>query len=70
MSEDRAMTTFKVSGMTCANCVRHVTEAVNAVPGVMSVDVNLDAATATVEGTADTASVIDAIVGAGYEATL
>ncbi|MSW66749.1 MAG: hypothetical protein F2641_00355 [Actinobacteria bacterium] len=25
MSEDRAMTTFKVSGMTCANCVRHVT---------------------------------------------
>ena len=64
------MTTFKVSGMTCANCVRHVTEAVNSVAGVISVDVNLDAATANVEGSADSAAVIAAIVAAGYEASL
>ena len=64
------MTTFKVSGMTCANCVRHVTEAVNSVAGVTSVDVNLDAATANVEGSADSAAVIAAIVAAGYEASL
>ena len=64
------MTTFKVSGMTCANCVRHVTEAVNSGAGVISVDVNLDAATANVEGSADSAAVIAAIVAAGYEASL
>ena len=64
------MTTFKVSGMTCANCVRHVTEAVNSVPGVASVDVNLDKAIATVEGSPDSAAVIAAIVAAGYEASL
>ena len=64
------MTTFKVSGMTCANCVRHVTEAENSVAGVISVDVNLDAATANVEGSADSAAVIAAIVAAGYEASL
>ncbi|MDD2818877.1 MAG: heavy metal-associated domain-containing protein [Candidatus Nanopelagicales bacterium] len=64
------MTTLKVSGMTCTNCVRHVTEAVNSVAGVTSVDVNLDAATATVEGSPDSAALIAAIVAAGYEASL
>ncbi len=64
------MTTFNVTGMTCANCVRHVTEAVESVAGVESVDVNLESATATVEGSADTNAVIAAIVAAGYEAAL
>lgn len=31
-----------VTGMTCQNCVRHVTEAVTSLPGVRSVDVNLE----------------------------
>jgi copper chaperone CopZ len=63
------MKIFHVTGMTCANCVRHVTEAVTSVPGVDSVDVNLDEAKASVQGSADTEAVIAAIVAVGYQAT-
>jgi len=30
-----------ISGMTCANCARHVTEAIQSVPVVQSASVNL-----------------------------
>ncbi len=30
-----------ISGMTCGNCVSHVSQALSGVPGVASVDVNL-----------------------------
>lgn len=33
--------TIAVTGMTCANCVRHVTEALSGLPGVRSVSVDL-----------------------------
>jgi copper chaperone CopZ len=55
--------------MTCANCVRHVTEAVETVSGVNSVSVDLDAGTAQIQGDPDSAAVIAAIVAAGYQAT-
>ncbi len=35
------MTTIKVSGMGCENCVRHVTEAIEGLPGVKDVKVDL-----------------------------
>ena len=63
------MTTFKVSGMTCANCVRHVTEAAKSVVGVQSVDVNLEAGIACITGSADNQAIVDAIIAGGYEAT-
>lgn len=31
-----------VTGMTCQNCVRHVSEAVTSLPGVRSADINLE----------------------------
>jgi copper chaperone CopZ len=34
-------TTFAVDGMTCGNCVRHVTEELSALPGVTDVRVDL-----------------------------
>lgn len=33
--------TINVTGMTCQNCVRHVREALQALPGVRSVQVDL-----------------------------
>lgn len=64
------MKTFVVTGMTCANCVRHVTDAVTNVAGVDSVIVDLQAGTATVQGDPETSAVIAAIVDAGYQASV
>ncbi len=60
---------FPVSGMTCASCVARVEEALNSVPGVVSVNVNLASEKATVEYIEGT-EVVDmrqAVKDAGYE---
>src|SRR5882724_11398493 len=59
-----------VSGMTCANCARHVTEAIQGVAGVDSASVRLDAGEATVRwrAGADLPAVVAAVKEAGYEA--
>ena len=61
-------TRIHVDGMTCQNCVRHVTEAIAEVSGVSSVSVDLDSATATVDtdGNLDLAAVTAAVEDAGY----
>jgi len=41
-------TYLEIDGMTCGNCARHVTQALQTVPGVRSALVNLDAHQATV----------------------
>lgn len=41
-------TTLSVEGMTCTNCVRHVTEALLKVPGVTAAVVDLPAESAIV----------------------
>lgn len=41
-------TVLHIEGMSCQNCVRHVTEALAAVDGVQSVTVSLEQKTATV----------------------
>ena len=67
-----ATTEFRVSGMTCNNCARHVTEAMQGVVGVQSAAVNLQNAAASVRwNSADTKNVpaiLTAIIKAGYEA--
>ena len=68
----RHATEFGVEGMTCGNCVRHVTEELSAVYGVDSVDVELVAggvSTVTVRSAApvDAAVIAAAVVEAGYE---
>ena len=64
--------TLNVTGMMCQHCVAHVKKALEAVDGVSSVDVNLEAGTATVEaagGVSDEA-LVAAVVDAGYEAAV
>lgn len=41
--------TIHVTGMTCQNCVRHVTQALASLPGVRSADVDLASGNARLE---------------------
>ena len=65
-------TELRVSGMTCNNCARHVTEAIQGVAGVQSASISLQNAAASVRwNSADGKSVpaiLAAISKAGYEA--
>jgi len=55
--------------MSCASCVARVEDAIRAVPGVVSVNVNLATGQARVElGSADPGAVVAAVEDAGYEA--
>ncbi len=62
-------TTYDVQGMTCGHCVRSVTEEISQVEGVTSVEVSLEAGTASVAGEADPEAVRAAVTEAGYEVT-
>lgn len=61
------MLKLKVDGMTCGHCVQAVTKAVEAVPAVGHVLVDLKAGEVSVEGGADEAAVRRAIEEAGYD---
>lgn len=63
-------TIFTVTGMTCDNCVHHVTEAVKGVTGVTDAQVSLDDKSATVRGDFDETKIIAAIEEEGYEASV
>jgi len=54
------------------NCVAHVTQALEAVEGVSKATVSLDEKSAVVELSSDVAdsALVDAVVQAGYEATV
>ena len=60
--------------MTCQNCARHVTDAIQSVPGVRSASVMLEGGRATVRWASDASqdipAVIQAVAAAGYEARL
>jgi Cu+-exporting ATPase len=65
-------TELRVGGMTCNNCARHVTEAIQGVGGVQSASVNLQNASASVRwNSADgknVPAILASIAQAGYEA--
>ncbi len=60
---------YTVTGMTCGHCVASVTEEVQELDGVESVDVVLETGTLTVTGTdlLDDAAVRTAVEEAGYQ---
>lgn len=61
--------TYRIAGMTCVACAHHVEQAVQQVPGVQSVSVSYDQATAQVRynaGQAQAAQVESAINSTGY----
>lgn len=59
---------IKVIGMSCQHCVRAVRTALEAVPGVTEVQVDLETATAQIAGDAAQTDLIHAIREAGYHA--
>ena len=63
-------TVLNVSGMSCPSCVRHVTSALGAVPGVSKIDVQLREGTVNVrhEPEAEISMLIEALREAGYGA--
>lgn len=66
-----ATSELTVNGMTCNNCARRVTDALQAVPGVHSVTVNIEHRRATVRWTTDSTNppaLISALATAGYPA--
>lgn len=63
---------LNVEGMSCQHCVAHVTQALEAVEGVSKATVSLDEKSAVVELSSDVddSALVDAVVQAGYEATI
>lgn len=56
-------TTIRIEGMACEHCVKAVTRAVSALPGIMRVTVSLESKTAEVEYDAEQVT-LDAIKAA------
>ncbi|HOX03056.1 MAG TPA: cation-translocating P-type ATPase [Candidatus Paceibacterota bacterium] len=65
-------TDLEIGGMTCQNCVRHATEALERVPGVESAQVDLEAGCGRIRwqpgAAADPSALIGAVRRAGYRA--
>ena len=55
-----------VEGMMCQNCVKHVSKALNGLPGVTA-EVDLESKTATVTGDVSDDAIREAVTEAGYE---
>jgi copper chaperone CopZ len=63
------MIELKIQGMTCMHCVKAVTQALAAVPGVTEVrEVSLEGKRALVAGSPDPQALVAAVKGEGYEA--
>ncbi len=62
--------TIIISGMTCQHCVRAASAALESVAGVDAVAIDLQSGRAMVDGQADAAALIAAVVAAGYDAEL
>lgn len=60
--------TVIIEGMMCQNCVKHATNALNALPGVTAT-VDLESKSATVTGEVSDEAIKKAIAEAGYEVT-
>ena len=64
---------INVEGMTCGGCVKSVDSAVSQLPGVQSVDVDLEGNKASVTYDASTVTVeaiVEAIEDAGFDASV
>ena len=61
-----SQTILKIEGMTCNRCTMRAEKALQAVSGVESVKVDLAAKEAVVTGAAERATLVKAIVEAGY----
>jgi copper ion binding protein len=69
MSQQPVVTTITVAGMSCAHCVKAVTEEVSKLDGVASVDIDLASGAVRVESDRpiDADALKEAVDEAGYE---
>lgn len=68
--ESYMKTTFKVEGMMCMNCVKHVKSALERIEGVENADVSLENGEAIVEGRFDANKAAAAVTDAGYTCSI
>lgn len=63
---------LNITGMSCGNCVKHVTQALSKVPGVHHADVDLTSAHARIqaEDNLDAQRLIEALDEEGYPAII
>lgn len=61
------MPTVKINGMSCQHCVSSVRKALEGVPGVKNVQVNLEKGEATYDGETAQEQVNSAIAAIGFE---
>lgn len=61
--------TITVDGMSCGHCEQTVEEALEEVDGVRTATADHEAAQATVEGSAETGTLVTAVEEAGYDAS-
>jgi len=60
---------FTIEKMMCDGCVNNVTEKLEALDGVTHVKVELESASAEVEGSVDVKVITDTLAEAGYPTT-
>ena len=65
------MIRVSIDGMSCENCVRHVKEALEGLPGASAVEVSLEQNLATLEGGAEVGdqAIRDTLDDEGYDVT-
>ncbi len=61
------MASVKIKGMSCQHCVASTTKALEALPGVSEVKVDLDKGEASFQGEVDRQTVKEAIEKIGFE---
>jgi copper chaperone len=65
---EKNMDTVKIKGMSCQHCVGSVKKALESIPGISQVNVDLEAAKATFENNGvDKKEIKAAISGIGFE---
>lgn len=67
---DRDCAVLSIGGMTCGACANAVHRVLSRVPGVVSVEVDLAAGCALVQGSARPQDLVAAVEGEGYRAGL
>ncbi|MBU0663393.1 MAG: heavy-metal-associated domain-containing protein [Proteobacteria bacterium] len=61
------MTTIKIKGMSCQHCVGSTRKALEAIPGISNVQIDLEKGEVTFDGQIDGQIVKDAIISIGFE---
>jgi len=63
------MVTVAIKGMSCPHCVASTKKALEEIPGVSNVHVDLEKAEASYDGDVDFAIIKEAIIKIGFETT-